>query len=161
NARAAALRRSAAAVTPTAHSTAAQILKTFLPDRLSARKPPQPLKSPRDGRPGLSGQSVRGGALLVPSTGKRLAVSGEAVPLTGVDVTDLARSGADDIMPRLVTEGTPEPRLLFFARVTVPAPGRNKDENADQPGDLAGKGPGARELLLVVSEKLPAPPVHG
>ncbi|ARF53771.1 cache domain-containing protein [Streptomyces gilvosporeus] len=161
NARAAALRRSAAAVTPTAHSTAAQILKTFLPDRLSARKPPQPLKSPRDGRPRLSGQSVRGGALLVPSTGKRLAVSGEAVPLTGVDVTDLARSGADDIMPRMVTEGTPEPRLLFFARVTVPTPGRNKDENADQPGDLAGKGPGARELLLVVSEKLPAPPVHG
>ncbi|MGW2633498.1 HAMP domain-containing protein [Streptomyces chattanoogensis] len=144
NARAAALRRSAASFTPAAGSTPAQVMKSLLTDGPSA------------------GRSVKGGVLIAPKSGKPLAARGEAVPLTGVDVTALARSESDGLTPRLATSDSAEPRMLFFARVSVPVPARNKDENADQAADLAGKqGSGERELLLAVSEKLLAPPVHG
>ncbi|MGW7002696.1 HAMP domain-containing protein [Streptomyces sp. NPDC054933] len=140
DAKAAALRRSAASNPPAAGSTPATVVKSLLPAR----------------------PSVRGGVLLDPHTGRPLATSGEPVPLTGVDVTALARRGGTTIAPRLVTAGSAEPRLLLFARVTVPAPGRNQDENQDQALDLVqDQGPGKRELLLVVTEKLAVPPVHG
>ncbi|MEU9112381.1 HAMP domain-containing protein [Streptomyces sp. NPDC048483] len=143
-ARATALRRSAASVTPAAGTTPAQMMKSLLPARPSA------------------GRSVQGGVLLVPSTRKQLAAGGEPVPLSEVDVTALARTDAGDIMPRLVTTGDAGPRLLFFAQVAMPAPGRNKDENADQARDLdEGQGSGRRTLLLVVSEKVLAPQVYG
>ncbi|MFI9045724.1 HAMP domain-containing protein [Streptomyces sp. NPDC053427] len=142
NARATALRHSAASVTPPAGSTAAQVMKSLVAPRASA------------------GRSVQGGVLLAPNTGKRIAADGEPVPLTDVDVTALARS--KDVAPRLVTSGSAGPRLLFFARVAVPAPRHDQDENADQARDLDGsQGSDARTLLLVVSEKLVAPHVYG
>ncbi|MFJ9850164.1 HAMP domain-containing protein [Streptomyces sp. NPDC101150] len=144
NARATALRRTTASLTPAAGSTPAQVMKSLPPARSSA------------------GRSVQGGVLLAPDTGKRLAAGGEPVPLTGLDVAALARPDAGEIAPRLVTSANGTPRLLLFARVTVPARGHDKDENADQAPDLnAGPGSGERAFLLVVSEKLLAPQAYG
>ncbi|MFI6764890.1 HAMP domain-containing protein [Streptomyces sp. NPDC050355] len=140
NARAAAVRRAAASATPAGSGAPAAILRSFVPTE----------------HPG------QGAALLDPRTGRSLAASGEKVPLTGVDVTSLARPGTANIAPRLASSGSAEPRLLLFARVTVPAPSGKKDENHDQAGDLADdQDPDERELLLVVSEKVAAPAVFG
>ncbi|GAB7028773.1 cache and HAMP domain-containing protein [Streptomyces sp. NPDC021749] len=109
-----------------------------------------------------AGHAAGGGVLLDPRTGRRLAAGGEAVPLTGVEVTALLRPGTAKIPPRLVLSGSGQPRLLLFARVTVPAPHATQDENNDQAGDLRGdQGDEETELLLVVSEKLAAPAVYG
>ncbi|MGG7575888.1 HAMP domain-containing protein [Streptomyces sirii] len=140
NARAAAVRRAVASATPAGSGAPAAILRSFVPTE----------------HPG------QGAALLDPRTGRSLAASGETVPLTGVDVTSLARPGTANIAPRLASSGSAEPRLLLFARVTVPAPSGKKDENHDQAGDLADdQDPDERELLLVVSEKVAAPAVFG
>ncbi|MEU9125198.1 HAMP domain-containing protein [Streptomyces sp. NPDC048506] len=140
NARATAVRRSAASVTPAGGSTPAAILRSLVPT----------------GHPG------QGGVLLDPRTGRSVAASGETVPLTGVDTATLARPGTANIPPRLASSGNAEPRLLLFTRVTVPASGGKKDENHDQAGDLVGdQDPDERELLLVVSEKVAAPAVYG
>lgn len=140
NARAAAVRRSAALATVSAGGTPESALRTLLP----------------------TGPPVRGGVLLDPHASHPLAASGEPVPLTGVDVAALARSGTANIAPRLVTSGRAGPRLLFFARVPAPAPDRNQDENQDQARDLVeDQGTGEREFLLVVSEKVGALAVHG
>ncbi|MFG2290141.1 cache and HAMP domain-containing protein [Streptomyces sp. NPDC048595] len=142
NARAAAVRRAAASATPAGSGAPAAILRSFVPTE----------------HPG------QGAALLDPRTGRSLAAGGETVPLTGVDVTSLARPGTANIAPRLASSGSAEPRLLLFARVTVPAPSGKEDDNRDQAGDLAGdqdQDPDERELLLVVSEKVAAPAVFG
>lgn len=100
--------------------------------------------------------------LLDPRTGKPLAASGEKVPLTGVDAAALVRPDIGDIAPRLAVSGNGAPRLLLFARVTVPAAGRKQDENQDQAGDLRGDQDAEdRGLLLVVSEKVASPAVYG
>ncbi|MFI0787412.1 HAMP domain-containing protein [Streptomyces lydicus] len=146
NARATELRRTAASVAPAVGSSPARILKSLPPAR----------------RSGEAGRAVQGAVLLAPRTGKLRAAGGEPVLLTGLDVTALARSDADDIKPRLVTSASGEPRLLFFARVAAPAPGHVKDENADQARDLDENQAGdERAFLLVVSEKLLAPQVYG
>ncbi|WP_327700644.1 cache and HAMP domain-containing protein [Streptomyces decoyicus] len=138
--RARAVRRSAASVSAPASGTPKATLRSLLP----------------------TGPPVRGGVLLAPDTGKPLAAGGETVPLTGVGAAALARSPAANLPPRLVTSGRAGPRLLFFARVAVPAPDRNQDGKPDQARDLAGEqGDGAREFLLVVSEKVAALAVHG
>ncbi|WKX73549.1 HAMP domain-containing protein [Streptomyces sp. XD-27] len=105
-----------------------------------------------------AGPRVRGGVLLDPRTGRPLAASGEKVPLTGVDVAALARSGAADIAPRPTTSESAGPRLLFFARVVVPAPARNQDHARDAARERRG---GTRAFLLVVSDKVAALTVHG
>ncbi|MFF4607269.1 HAMP domain-containing protein [Streptomyces sp. NPDC001339] len=139
-ARATAVRRSAASDAPAGTRDPMALLRSLLP----------------------AGHPAGGGVLLDPRTGKPLAASGEKVPLTGVDAAALVRTGAADIAPRLALSGAGEPRLLLFARVAVPAPGRKQDENHDQAGDLKGEqGAGERELLLVVSEKVAAPAVYG
>ncbi|WP_229852300.1 HAMP domain-containing protein [Streptomyces albospinus] len=140
DARATAVRRAAASVTPADGSPPAAVLRSLLP----------------------AGPPALGGSLLDPHTGKPLAASGETVPLTGADAVALARSGTANIAPRLVPSAGAEPRLLLFARVAVPAPGAKQDENHDQTPDGAGdQGAGERELLLVVSEKAAAPVVYG
>ncbi|MCQ4043736.1 HAMP domain-containing protein [Streptantibioticus rubrisoli] len=105
--------------------------------------------------------SVRGGVLLDPHTGRTLAAAGEPVPLTGVDTTGLAHAGTANVPPRLAHSGTTKPRLLLFARVTVPAASGNRDENQDQAIDLVRDQAPERELLLVASEQITAPPVFG
>ncbi|WP_431045473.1 HAMP domain-containing protein [Streptomyces sp. P1-3] len=140
NARAAAVRRSAASNTPAGSGTPAALLRSLVP----------------------TGHPARGVVLLDPRTGRSLAASGETVPLTGVDAAALVRTGAANIAPRLAPSGNAEPRLLLFARVSVPAPGRKQDGNRDQAGDLTRKREAvSRELLLVVSEKVDAPEVYG
>ncbi|MER0483755.1 cache domain-containing protein [Streptomyces sp. Edi2] len=140
NARARAVRRSAASDTPAGSSNPAALLRSLLP----------------------TGHPAEGGVLLDPRTGRPLAASGETVPLTGVDAAALVRPDTANIAPRLVVSGSAAPRLLLFARVAVPAPGRKQDEYHDQAGDLVGdQGPEERELLLVASEKISAPAVYG
>ncbi|MFE0186648.1 HAMP domain-containing protein [Streptomyces sp. NPDC058989] len=140
HARAMAVRRAAASDAPAGGSTPAVLLRSLLP----------------------AGHPASGGALLDPHTGRPLAASGEKVPLTGVDVAAVARPGTANIAPRLALSGRGEPRVVFFARVTLAAPGGKQDENHDQAGDLTGRqDSGERELLLVVSEKVAAPAVYG
>ncbi|URZ99646.1 cache domain-containing protein [Streptomyces lydicamycinicus] len=140
NARATAVRRAAASDAPAGSSTPVALLRSLLP----------------------SGHPAGGGALLDPRTGRPLAASGETVPLTGVDVPALVRPGTANIAPRLAFSGRGEPRLLLFARVAAPASDAKQDENHDQAGDLReDQGAEARELLLVVSEKVAAPAVYG
>ncbi|WP_275124594.1 HAMP domain-containing protein [Streptomyces sp. ICBB 8177] len=109
------------------------------------------------------GTSEPGAALLDPRDGTRLAAVGEAVPLTGVDVVAQdEQSAGGPIAPRLVSGGA-TPRLLYFARVTLPAdalndPG-NQDQGQDTSGQNAAKNP--HHWLLVVSGPVSAPPVHG
>lgn len=139
-ARATAVRRAAASDAPAGRGTPAALLRSLLP----------------------SGHPAGGGVLLDPRTGRRLAASGETVPLTGVDVAALVRPATANITPRLVVSATGEPRMLLFARVDVPTPGAKRDENDDQAGDLRGNQKDEeRELLLVVSEKVAAPAVYG
>ncbi|MFJ6836252.1 HAMP domain-containing protein [Streptomyces sp. NPDC091209] len=88
-----------------------------------------------------------GGALLDAHTGKLLASGGESVSLAGVDAAQLT-SGRGGIPPRLVTSNGAR-RLLYFARVTLPA--QAVDANQDQ-----NQVPTERQWLLVVSEALPA-----
>ncbi|MYT33154.1 MULTISPECIES: HAMP domain-containing protein [unclassified Streptomyces] len=114
-----AVRRSAASATLADGSTPAAALRALAP----------------------TGPAVLGGALLDPHTGRPLATSGAAVPPAGVDAAALMRPGTADPAPRLVSSGGAGPRLLLFARVTVPH--------------------ARHELLLVVAEKLPAPVVYG
>ncbi|MCQ4079539.1 HAMP domain-containing protein [Streptomyces sp. RB6PN25] len=132
------LRRTAAAYAPTTRSTPATVVKSLLPTR----------------------GSVRGGALLDPKTGSVLAATGEAVPLTGVDVAAMAGSGTDAIPPRLVSSGNGGPRLLLFAFVTLPSGGQTQDANQDQGQDLT-QSQSRKQWLLAASETLTAPPVHG
>ena len=140
NASARAVRRSAASDRPAGSSKPAAVLRSLLP----------------------TGHPAAGGVLLDPRTGKPLAASGEKVPLTGVDAAALARPDTGNIAPRLVASGSGAPRLLLFARVTVPAAGRKQDENQDQAGDLRGdQDAEERGLLFVVSEKVAAPTVYG
>lgn len=140
NARATAVRRSAASDAPGGRSTPAALLRSLLP----------------------TGHPAGGAALLDPRTGRPLAASGERVPLTGVDVASLVRPGTTNIAPRMVSSGSGAPRLLLFARVAVAAPGGKQDENQDQAGDLIGhQDAEERTLLLVVSEKVDAPAVYG
>ncbi|MFI2184176.1 HAMP domain-containing protein [Streptomyces sioyaensis] len=140
NASARAVRRSAASATPAGSSKPAAVLRSLLP----------------------TGHPAAGGVLLDPRTGKPLAASGEKVPLTGVDAKDLVRPDTGNIAPRVVVSGSGAPRLLLFARVTVPAAGRKQDENQDQAGDLRGdQDAEERGLLFVVSEKVAAPAVYG
>ncbi|MGD3111954.1 HAMP domain-containing protein [Streptomyces sp. YGL11-2] len=138
--RAAALRRAAASTRPADGGTPAAVLRSLVP----------------------SGPPALGAALLDPDTGKAVAAGGEAVPLTGAAAVALAKSGTANIAPRLASSGGAEPRLLLFARVTVPTAGGKQDENHDQARDQTGdQGAGERELLLVVSEKATAPVVYG
>ncbi|WP_030796433.1 HAMP domain-containing protein [Streptomyces sp. NRRL S-337] len=140
DARAAAVRHSAASEAPAGSRTPAALLRSLLP----------------------TGHPAGGGVLLDPHTGRPLAASGETVPLTGVDVPALVRSGGTKIAPRLVLSSRGEPRLLLFARVAVSAPGAKQDENNDQTGDLrADQNDEENDLLLVVSEKVAAPAVYG
>ncbi|WP_159473509.1 HAMP domain-containing protein [Streptomyces caniferus] len=140
NASARAVRRSAASATPPGSSKPATVLRSLLP----------------------TGHPAAGGVLLDPRTGKPLAASGEKVPLTGVDAKDLARPDTGNIAPRVVASGTGAPRLLLFARVSVPVADRKQDENQDQAGDLRGdQDAEERGLLFVVSEKVAAPAVYG
>ncbi|WP_310723071.1 HAMP domain-containing protein [Streptomyces sp. N2A] len=140
DASAAAVRHSAASEAPAGSRTPAALLRSLLP----------------------TGHPAGGGVLLDPHTGRPVAASGETVPLTGVDVPALVRSGDTKIAPRLVLSSRGEPRLLLFARVAVPAHGAKQDENNDQTGDLrADQNDEENELLLVVSEKVAAPAVYG
>ncbi|MFI0717359.1 HAMP domain-containing protein [Streptomyces inhibens] len=140
NARATAVRRSAASDASDGSSTPVARLRSLLP----------------------TGHPAGGGVLLDPRTGRPLAANGETVPLTGVDVAALVRPDTANIAPRLALSGSGEPRLLLFARVAVPAQVGKQDENHDQAGDLIGdQGAEERELLLVVSEKVAAPAVYG
>ncbi|GHG49813.1 hypothetical protein GCM10010513_08060 [Streptomyces glebosus] len=140
NASARAVRRSAASATPAGSSKPAAVLRSLLP----------------------TGHPAAGGVLLDPRTGKPLAASGEKVPLTGVDVKDLARPDTGNIAPRVVGSGSGAPRLLLFARVSVPVAGRKQDEDQDQAGDLRGdQDAESRGLLFVASEKVAAPAVYG
>jgi HAMP domain-containing protein len=105
--------------------------------------------------------SVRGGVVLDPHTGRSLAAAGEPVPLVGMDSKALAHAGSANLPPRLANSGSTKPRLLLFARVTVPAASRNQDENQDQAVDLVRDQAPERELLLVASEEIATPPVFG
>ncbi|MEU0070705.1 HAMP domain-containing protein [Streptomyces sp. NPDC006332] len=96
-------------------------------------------------------KAALGGALLDRRTGKLLAAGGRTVPLTGVDIARTA-SGPDTIPPRLVTSGGTR-QLLYFAKVTLPA---QDDPDQDQAPSRAD-----RQLLLVVSEALPALTAYG
>ncbi|MCF3173952.1 HAMP domain-containing protein [Streptomyces sioyaensis] len=140
NASARAVRRSAASAAPAGSSKPAAVLRSLLP----------------------AGHPAAGGVLLDPRTGKPLAASGEKVPLAGVDAAALARPDTGNIAPRVVGSGGGAPRLLLFARVSVPVAGRKQDENQDQAGDLRGDQVAeSRGLLFVVSEKVAAPAVYG
>ncbi|WP_431999778.1 HAMP domain-containing protein [Streptomyces sioyaensis] len=140
NASARAVRRSAASDPPAGSSDPAAALRSLLP----------------------AGHPVGGGVLLDPRTGKPLAASGEKVPLAGVDAGALVRPDTGNIAPRMAVSGSGAPRVLLFARVTVPAAGGKQDENHDQAGDLTGdQEDKERALLLVVSEKVAAPAVYG
>jgi len=89
-----------------------------------------------------------GSALLDAHTGKLLATGGGSVALREAEATRKT-SGRGAIAPRLVTSG--ETRLLYFARVTLPA--QQVDANQDQNQVPIGA---ERQWLLVVSEALPA-----
>jgi HAMP domain-containing protein len=108
------------------------------------------------------GTAVSKGAALVDAhSGKLLAASGESVPLSAVEGMAGLRGGTADIAPRLVSDGRNGSRLLYFARaiVTVKA---SQDPNADQSQDLNTTGTRTvRDWLLVVSEPVTAPAVHG
>ncbi|WP_438483842.1 HAMP domain-containing protein [Streptomyces sp. S186] len=114
-----AVRRAAASARPADGSAPAAVLRSLTP----------------------AGPAVLGSVLLDPHTGRPLATSGAAVPLSGVDAAALLRPGTANPAPRLIASGSTGPRLLLFARVSVP--------------------PAGRELLLVVAEKLAAPVVYG
>jgi hypothetical protein len=101
-----------------------------------------------------AGKAVLGGALLDRRTGKLLAAGGETVPLAAVDVVRTA-SGARAVPPRLVTSAGTR-RLLYFARVTLPA----QQEEPDQDQYQAPNRP-ERQWLLVVSEALPSLAAYG
>jgi HAMP domain-containing protein len=95
-----------------------------------------------------------GSALLDAHTGKLLASGGGSVALAGADAARKT-SGQGPITPRLVTsDGTR--RLLYFARVTLPAQqvDANQDQNQDQ-------NQTERQWLLVVSEALPTLTTYG
>ncbi|MEV6014652.1 hypothetical protein [Streptomyces sp. NPDC051997] len=99
-----------------------------------------------------TGNAAHGSALFDARTGKLLASGGKTVPSTGVDATTTA-SGHNAIPPRMVTSGGTR-RLLYFARVTVPAQvDANQDQNQQSGAD--------RQWLLVVSETLPALTAYG
>ncbi|WP_260867738.1 HAMP domain-containing protein [Streptomyces sp. SAJ15] len=104
---------------------------------------------------------MRGGVLLDPRTGRPLAASGEAVPLTGVDVPTLTRSGTADIPPRLATSVSAGARLLFFARVAVPTVSAADRKQDHARGPVREQGEGEGRFLLVVSEEVAALTVHG
>ncbi|MEW2549011.1 HAMP domain-containing protein [Streptomyces sp. NPDC047002] len=86
--------------------------------------------------------SGRGAALLDSGSGRLLAGSGESLPLSAVHAAQ-ARPGGRALAPTLVPDAGAGPRLLYFARVTVP-----------------GSGPRIR-WLLAVSETVQVPKVHG
>jgi HAMP domain-containing protein len=108
------------------------------------------------------GTAVSKGAALVDApSGKLLTAGGESVPLSAVDGMAGIRGGGGDIAPRLVSNGKSGPRLLYFARAAVTVKS-SQDPNADQSQDLNANGTRTvRNWLLVVSEPVAAPPVHG
>ncbi|MGW7002345.1 HAMP domain-containing protein [Streptomyces sp. NPDC054933] len=133
DAEAATVRRTGDSYTVTGRTTPAAVLKSLA----SARK------------------AALGGALLDTQSGRILATGGEQVPLTGVNAK--APTGArGTIPPRLVTSGTGQ-RVLYFAKVTLPA--QSVDANQDQNPDAAL--PQRKQWLLVVSEALPALTSYG
>lgn len=132
------LRHAADAYRPTAKTTPSVALKALLPTKAAAK----------------------GAGLLDPHSGRQLVASGEPLPLAGVDVVSQAGDSHGGPIPaRLAdTEGA-APRLLFFVRVTLPATVENDDQ--DQGQDVQDQGPAPRQWLLVVSEALAVPAVHG
>ncbi|WP_405615645.1 HAMP domain-containing protein [Streptomyces sp. NBC_00076] len=101
-------------------------------------------------------KAALGSALLDQRNGKLLAAGGKTVPLTGVDVARTA-SGPEAIPPRLVTSGGTR-QLLYFAKVTLPAQQDDPDQDQDQ---YQAPSRPDRQLLLVVSEALPALTAYG
>lgn len=99
-------------------------------------------------------KAALGSALLDQRNGKLLAAGGKTVPLTGVDVARTA-SGPEAIPPRLVTSGGTR-QLLYFAKATLPAQQDDPDQDQYQAPSRTD-----RQLLLVVSEALPALTAYG
>ncbi|MET7986987.1 MULTISPECIES: cache domain-containing protein [unclassified Streptomyces] len=126
DAEASTVRRTADSYTATSTSTPASTLKALI----------------------AANKADLGSALLDAHTGKLLASGGGSVALAGVEAARRT-SGQGPITPRLVTsDGTR--RLLYFARVTLPA--QQVDANQDQNQVPTGA---ERQWLLVVSEALP------
>lgn len=94
--------------------------------------------------------TARGAGLFDPRTGHQSAAGGETLSLAGVDVVAQDHdSHGGDIPARLTRSDGVTPRLLFFSRIKLPD---------------AGKGAATsrrRTWLLVVSEPVSLPPVHG
>lgn len=100
--------------------------------------------------------AVKGVGLLDAHSGRQLAARGEPLPLAGVDVVGQARAGGGHAIAARLAEGDgAAPRLLFFARITLPASVK------DQGQDGQDKGQARRQWLLVVSEPPPVPTAHG
>ncbi|HEY3479448.1 MAG TPA: HAMP domain-containing protein, partial [Streptomyces sp.] len=135
-----ALRRAATTYSLTTKTTPAMALKALLPVNSSAR----------------------GAALLDPHSGSQLAATGEPLPLAGVDVVAQDRdSHGGPIAARLTSADGAAPRLLLFARITLPTTGDAQDANQDQGQDVKGKVTAQSRWLLVVSETLTVPTVYG
>ncbi len=120
---------------------------TYTPTR-TISAPASALKELTSGR-----KAVLGGALLDARTGKPLASGGKPVPLAGLDAAELS-SAHGPLPPRLVTSEGPA-RLLYFARVTLPAQAEDANQDQNQADTTE------RRWLLVVSEALPAVAAHG
>jgi hypothetical protein len=135
-----ALRRAANAYSPTGTTTPTAALKALLPTNGSAR----------------------GAGLIDPHSGSQLAATGEPLPLAGVDVVAQDRdSDGGPIAARLASADGAAPRLLLFARITLPVTGDGQDANQDQGQDVKGKTVVQSRWILVVSETLTVPTVYG
>lgn len=135
-----ALRRAANAYSATATTTPAAALKALLPVNHAAR----------------------GAGLIDPHSGSQLAATGEPLPLAGVDVVAQDRaSDGGPIAARLTSTDGAAPRLLLFARITLPTTAAAQDANQDQGQDVKGKVVPQSRWLLVVSETLTVPTVYG
>ncbi|MFF4541103.1 HAMP domain-containing protein [Streptomyces aureus] len=99
-----------------------------------------------------AGKADLGSALLDAHTGKLLASGGAPVALAEAEAARKA-SEQGTIAPRLVTSGAT--RLLYFARVTLPAQQVDADQDQNQVPT------GERQWLLVVSEALPTVTTFG